>query len=110
MSLNLKCKTSTLVGKTPAWHTYDIDLFKRSMMRRLNKIKANELGLSDNVMEEECRVLLESKGSRLPKNVEFLEGLVVVVVFWNVKASDELQRKRGVAMPATAWQPMGSSW
>ena len=25
MSLNLKCETSTLVAKTPGWHTYDIN-------------------------------------------------------------------------------------
>jgi hypothetical protein len=36
-----------------------------------NKINTNELDLSDNVAEEECMVLLESKGCRLPKNAEF---------------------------------------
>ena len=43
------------------------------MIRKLNKIRTNELGLSDNMMEEECRVLLESKGSRLPKDDVFLK-------------------------------------
>ena len=56
------------------------------MTRNKNRIKTNELGLSDNVVEEKCRVLLESKGRRLPKDVqaEFLGY---------VESSDELQRK-----------------
>ena len=65
-------------------------------MRKLNKIKTNELGLSDNVMEEECRVLLESKGCKLPKNVEFLERRIIfryVMLMKGSRKSDELLRK-----------------
>jgi len=65
--------------------------------KSVNKLKSNELGLSDNMVEEECRVLLESKGCRLPKNVEFLEKRIVfryVMLMKGSGKSDELQRDK----------------
>lgn len=56
------------------------------MTRKINQIITNELGLSDNVVGEERRVLLESKECRLPRNAEFL------IVFWYVNG--KLLRKR----------------
>jgi hypothetical protein len=53
-------------------------------LRNVEKHYLNELGLSDSVMEEGCRVLLESKERRLPRNFEFQERWM----------GDELQRAR----------------
>ena len=59
------------------FYTYDIDLNDCwEIVKKMNE--SNALELCDSGMEVESRVLLESKGCRLPKNTEFWEGRIVL--------------------------------